>query len=93
MTSNVRLKITGLSPLNVSAIHETSEQLRSRPGVVSIATTPTTAVFEVTERHAAETAVAYVAANLPDRGHPRASLHAVRRKLEAARVGLEVSGQ
>lgn len=92
MTSgNTLVKISGLTANNVSAIVETAEQLRAQPGIVSIATTATTAVFEVTEPRDAAQAVANVAANLPGRGHPRASLHSVRRKLETAAMSAEPS--
>lgn len=88
-SSTVQLKISGLTANNVSAIMETAEQLRAQPGIVSIATTATTAVFEVSEPRDAAQAVANVAANLPGRGHPRASLHSVRRKLETAAMSAE----
>lgn len=67
------VKIDHLTPNNVQAIRETlpSEWVE---------TTATTATFE---GEAPSLVVRGVIAGLPDRGHPRASLYAVLRKLEA----------
>ncbi len=67
-------KITGLSPLNVRALSETTN------GVELTATTATFPGLTPTE---ARRRVEAVIATLPGRGHPRASLHAVRRRLIA----------
>lgn len=67
-------KLTGLSVANVNALGETSEAL----GLVMYLTS-TTATFE----HSPAEVVAALdrtIASLPNRGHPRASLYAVRRK-------------
>jgi S-adenosylmethionine hydrolase len=63
------LKITGLSPLNVRAIQETMPEVE---------TTATTATFHGRDIYAHVTGVIR---SLPGRGHPRASLHAVARKI------------
>lgn len=72
-------KITGLSAHNVDAIQQVS-----RLGVleVQVETTATTATFHASPR-AATRAVEHAISSLPGRGHPRASLHAVRRRLAA----------
>lgn len=64
-------KITGLTTLQVRALNETM------PGV---ATTSTTATFNL-DAKAALADVEAVMADLPAKGHPRQSLHAVVRKL------------
>jgi hypothetical protein len=73
-------KLTGLSAQNVRAISETfSESL--------VTTTKTTATFRMGPVEAAELVVRAIA-ELPGRGHPKASLHAVRRRLvEVAKGG------
>lgn len=67
------IKITGLSQLNVAAIRET--------GIPAVLTA-TTATFPGSPLQALH-AVNEVIASLPGRAHPKASLHAVARKLHA----------
>ncbi len=64
-------KISGLTASNVRAIRET---------IPNVDTTATTATFG-TDALSARMLVEATMDRLPTRGHPRASLHAVRRKL------------
>jgi len=74
-------KITGLTRYNVLAIEEVfSEHIADG----SIKITHTTAVFDCPAQEALD-AVTGAMSKLPTRGHPRASLHAVARKLAAQR--------
>jgi hypothetical protein len=73
------LKITGLSYLNVEAIREVFPKAVEDGDIVLTATTATFAADD------AERTVRYAISQLPGRGHPRASLHAVARRLGAAR--------
>jgi hypothetical protein len=74
----VALKVTGLSVLNVRAIREVFPKAVEDGDIVLTATTAT-----FTADDSART-VRSVIAQLPGRGHPRASLHAVARKLDKA---------
>ena len=67
-------KITGLTALNVRAIRETI------PPDLGVTTTATTATFSMDAADARMLVEATID-RLPHRGHPRQSLHAVRRKL------------
>lgn len=69
-------KITGLSALNVRALREVE-----RPDFILV-TTATTARFDATPAEALAW-VNQTIAKLPGRAHPKASLHAVARKLKA----------
>lgn len=71
------IKITGLSQNNVSALREV---LGDSSEIHSL--TATTATFEITPALAVAM-LSDIIANLPGRGHPRASLYAVVRKLKA----------
>jgi len=75
VTSPVR--ITGLSAMNVRAIRET----RAVDLFAEVTSTTATTVHDP-----ADTAIALasIISDLPGRGHPRASLHAVVRRLVAA---------
>lgn len=70
-------KITGLTYSNVQALNELADEL---PTLVTV--TATTATF--TDAGAGAHDVGALIGRLPGRGHPKASLHAVRRKLAAA---------
>lgn len=74
-------KITGLTALNVRAIQETI------PPDLGVDTTATTATFNMDTRSALALVTATIE-RLPGRGHPRQSLHAVRRKLLKLELGL-----
>lgn len=75
---NHAVKVAGLSAMNVAALEDVfSPQI----GDKTIELTKTTAVFHI---DGAAKFVREVTAAIPVRGHPRASLHAVARKLEAA---------
>jgi len=78
-----QLKITGLTLNNTDALEIVRDELLAQPGVHDVTITRTTAVFRVDAPHQARRAVLNVTADLPGRGHPRASLHAVARKLIA----------
>lgn len=69
------VKITGLSKLNVRALRETLTD-------ADVQLTATTATFPGTAAGALEM-VTYVISRLPGHAHPKASLHAVARKLQA----------
>jgi hypothetical protein len=69
-------KITGLSALNVEAIDKTIGY--TDDGLVT--TTQTTATFNMPPRDALRL-VEHTIASLPGRGHPKASLHAVKRRI------------
>jgi hypothetical protein len=70
-------KITGLTPLNVLALRETQTDLVEAGALVL---TPTTATFDMTPREA-WARIEETIDGIDGRGHPRASLHAVARKL------------
>lgn len=74
MTSEIpQTKVSGLTALNVRAIEETiSERL--------VTTTATTATFHCTPEQAVRLVQSTIL-QLDGRGHPKASLHAVQRKL------------
>lgn len=67
-------KITGLTALNVRAIRE----VFTEPGLVT--TTATTATFHDSPQGVAALLMVTID-GLPGRGHPKASLHAVLRKV------------
>lgn len=69
------LKLTGLSPLNVAALREVFPELIER-GQLTLG--KTTAEFRVA--HPA-LLLDLTIQRLPGRGHPRASLHAVKRRI------------
>jgi hypothetical protein len=71
------VKITGLSPLNVRALRETTADNAAR-----VKLTATTATFDTSAQDALNY-VNQIIASLPGRAHPKASLHAVARKLRA----------
>lgn len=73
-------KITGLSALNVKALNEVWPNEGYTAGAVT--TTATTATFEVSASEAAAIVQTTLEA-IPGRCHPRASLHAVVRRLRA----------
>jgi len=73
-------KITGLTALNVRAIREVFP-LYVQDG--EITTTASTATFNMPAAEAAGL-VAQAISRLPGRSHPKASLHAVSRKLARA---------
>lgn len=77
-------KITGLTPDNVDAIRKVFVLANDRDLLEGelpfVTTTATTATFNVTPEQAARI-VNETIHQLPGRGHPKASLHAVLRKL------------
>ncbi|MBD3004572.1 hypothetical protein [Streptomyces sp. 5-10] len=93
------IKVTGLTPSNSAALREVLTEMRREvpleleasgntvtffiPDTGSIEVTPTTATFRVGDPLGL---LGERMAKLPTRGHPRASLHAVVRKV---RAGLE----
>jgi hypothetical protein len=72
-------KITGLTASNIDALKTTSKELVD---VGALELTRTTATFR-DEPQAVLRYIDVTMAGLPTRGHPRASLHAVRRKIAA----------
>ena len=77
------VKITGLSPLNVRAIRETMSDVEL---------TGTTATFPGTAQESFER-VTGIINSLPGRAHPKASLHAVARKLYSRIQTLKLQDQ
>jgi hypothetical protein len=73
-------KITGLTGLNVMALRETQTDLIEH-GALEL--TATTATFNM-PAEAAWAKIVETIGNFDGRGHPKASLHAVARKLKAA---------
>lgn len=71
-------KIGGLTRLNVRALREVFPQMVN-DGVLVL--TATTATFHGFRAEEVLKILEYVMGTLPTAGHPRASLHAVRRKL------------
>lgn len=80
----MKVKISKLTYHNVEALLDIEETLLALPGVESVATTHTTATFVTDEWWRASWAVKQAMRDLPSVGHPRASLHAVVRKLDQA---------
>lgn len=72
-------KIAGLTIHNVKAIIEVTDAFIDRFGF-GVTTTQTTATFDATPQRVL-VALDAIMADLPTQGHPRASLHAVRRKI------------
>lgn len=73
------VKINGLTRSNVSALREVLPEAVEAGHIVLTATTATW--MNATSASEALSQVDWVMGQLPTKGHPRASLHAVRRKL------------
>ena len=78
------IKVTGLTPDNVSALRELATEITSQSGVTGLELGATIATLWVKAPYEAPQAIANVIATLPGRGHPRASLYAVLRKFARA---------